>query len=452
MKQNVKFLALLLLPLITIAQKTKITTLSEGFIVRDKSENKSISIPKDKGDSKYLMAVAPGYVTQVFTTDTIVSKNVPEYKINLNSLNALDFAKVSNKILFSGFVDKLNKIKIIEYLTPYSYNFVDLTTFDFKNVITARLAENKFKVVEENEVFKSKKRDADFALAGEVLEYRKDTRGPGFVTEVVIKWSLFDIEKEETVCKVITAGYSNTQTRMSEKEVLKLAFKDALGGFMINKDVIKIIYGGEESSQGAQKTEISIPKIVKEANADNYIENAIQSSITIKTREGHGSGFLISSSGYLLTNFHVIEDSSDIQAIFQNGLTLPVQIVSFDKKADVALCKIPGKGYKPLPLDTNSVVKKIGSDVVAIGTPEDIKLGQSVTKGIISGLREIKSSIYIQTDVSINSGNSGGMLINKNGEVIGIISAKIKGEGVEGLGFAIPINKALNTLNIKIKE
>lgn len=444
-----KLLAFLLFatPTILLSQKTKITTIDGGIIIRNMNENNYISVPKTGyNKTDYLMAYKPGYATQVFKLDSVLGN--PTYNINLIPINSLDYAKVKSKIVFTGFLDKENKINIIEYLSSYQYRYIDLTTYDYTKIISDKLTSKKFKVVENEEVFKTKSNKADFALAGEILGYQKDTKGPGFQTSVFVKWTLFDIYSEETVLKFETGGYSNAGIKMSQREALKDALGDAINAFIVNEKVKTYMYGGNEPVNVGPKKEFLVEAVKKDANTENMIERAMQSSITIKTKTGHGSGFLISSDGLILTNYHVAEDSSDMQGIFQEGLTLPLKIIAFDKKTDVALCKIAGKGYKPLPLDTNKVNKKIGSDVIAIGTPEDIKLGQTVTKGIISGLREIKDNIYIQTDVSINSGNSGGMLINKNGEVIGIVSAKLKGEGIEGLGFAIPIKLALKSLNI----
>ena len=87
----------------------------------------------------------------------------------------------------------------------------------------------------------------------------------------------------------------------------------------------------------------------------------------------------------------------------------------------------------------------------AIGTPEDISLGQSVTKGIVSGKRKFEDKIYIQTDVTINSGNSGGPLLNEKGQVVGMVTMKLVGDGVEGLGFCVPSNQIMEILNIKYK-
>lgn len=455
MKKKLQLLFLFSLPICLSAQKTKITTIEGAIIIENNEEKpKSFTVYKNNYNKEnVLIASKLGYANAIFKLDTILNQNLAEYQIKLNPILPLDFNKVKNKLVFSGFVDKLEKIKMIEYTSPNTYRYVNLSGNEFKSGINSYLSEMKFKLIEENEVFKSKSNNADYALGGEIIDYKTSTKGPGFITSLYVKWSLYDVHNEETVLKISTAGYSNTQTRLNERQVLALAMKDALGAFIINPEVSKFMYGNNDSEDNANlKQQINIAKIKTIGSENNFIEKAIQSSLTIKSNSGHGSGFLISTNGYLLTNFHVIEDSTDLQAVFQNGLTLPLTIISFDKKADVAVCKIPGKGYTALPLDSNSVIKKIGNDVVAIGTPEDLKLGQTVTKGIISGLREIKSNIYIQTDVSINSGNSGGMLINKNGDVIGIITAKMKGEGVEGLGFAIPIAKAINALNIKITE
>lgn len=452
-----KFIILLFIlsPCFIYSQKTKINTLDGGFIVKEKEEFTSgVNISKKNNDSYTLIAVKNGYATQLFNTDSILALNQSEYTVKLNPISSLDYTKVRNKFSVAGFLDKQNKIKAIPYYNGYSYVYksVNLTTYEYKSAIYSKLIQNKFKVIDENETFKNKSNNADYALGGEIIDYSIDTRGtPGFRTLVVVKWAVYDVANEETIYTTTTAGYSNTGTKIKVMEALKLALEDALGGIIIDPKIKEIAYKNDDDNNNVAKDVTIIPSIKSDQSNENMIQNAIESSITIKTNSGHGSGFLISSSGYILTNYHVIEDSTELQGIFQNGLTLPLKIVSFDKKTDVALCKILGKGYKPMPLDTTSIKNKIGSDVIAIGTPENIDLGQTVTKGIVSGLREFNSNLYIQTDVTINSGNSGGMLINKNGSVIGIVAAKIKGNGIEGLGFAIPINKALKALNIKIQ-
>jgi serine protease Do len=158
--------------------------------------------------------------------------------------------------------------------------------------------------------------------------------------------------------------------------------------------------------------------------------------------EGVGSGFIISQEGYILTNNHVVEDAEKIKVKLADGKEYDGRIIGRDPKTDLAVIKIDGaKGLHPLVLG-NSNDLKVGSWVVAIGSP--FGLEQTVTQGIVSGKgRVIGSGPYddfIQTDASINPGNSGGPLVNMKGEVVGINTA-IYPNG-QGIGFAIPIDMA----------
>jgi len=161
-----------------------------------------------------------------------------------------------------------------------------------------------------------------------------------------------------------------------------------------------------------------------------------------------GSGFLINESGYILTNYHVIEDANPIRvSIGKDTATFIAELVRFDASYDLALLKI-NKSNTPYLLMKQLDDYEVGDPVIAIGTPASKELGQTVSKGIISGIRKMEFRDLIQTDVSINPGNSGGPLMDENGEVIGIVVMKISGRGYEGLGFAIPALKAVELMNI----
>jgi 2-alkenal reductase len=169
-------------------------------------------------------------------------------------------------------------------------------------------------------------------------------------------------------------------------------------------------------------------------------------------QEVSGSGFIISESGYVITNRHVIEDASEIRVILADGSELPATVVSSDIFADLAVLKAEGKMPAIATLG-NSDNLKPGETVIAIGSP----LGDfrnSVTVGVISATgRSIDTGQgyslenLIQTDAAINSGNSGGPLVNLAGEVVGINTLVVRGSSAgsaiaEGLGFAIPVNTA----------
>ena len=159
-------------------------------------------------------------------------------------------------------------------------------------------------------------------------------------------------------------------------------------------------------------------------------------------QQGEGSGFVISQDGYILTNNHVVEDANQIKVKLSNGKEYEGKVVGRDPKTDLAIVKIErSSDLHPLELG-NSEDLKVGSWVVAIGSP--FGLEQTVTAGIVSAKgRVIGSGPYdnfIQTDASINPGNSGGPLVNMRGEVVGINTAIIPNG--QGIGFAIPINTA----------
>jgi serine protease Do len=159
-------------------------------------------------------------------------------------------------------------------------------------------------------------------------------------------------------------------------------------------------------------------------------------------QQGVGSGFVMSEDGYIVTNNHVIENADKIKVKFASGKEFTAKVIGRDGKTDLALIKIEGASdLHPLKLG-NSDSLKVGSWVVAVGSP--FGLEQTVTVGIVSAKgRVIGSGPYdnfIQTDASINPGNSGGPLINMNGEVVGINTAIIPNG--QGIGFAIPVNMA----------
>lgn len=168
-----------------------------------------------------------------------------------------------------------------------------------------------------------------------------------------------------------------------------------------------------------------------------------------------GSGFIITEDGYILTNYHVVEDSNErsypLQVVTYSGNEYEAVIVGYDEENDVALLKIDETGLSPVTIGSIENTR-VGETVYAIGNPLG-ELTYTFTNGIVSALdREMstESGISInmfQTNVAINSGNSGGPVINDHGEIIGIASAKYASSGIEGLGFAIPIDDAMKIAN-----
>ncbi len=162
--------------------------------------------------------------------------------------------------------------------------------------------------------------------------------------------------------------------------------------------------------------------------------------------QGSGSGIIISSDGYVVTNQHVIADATEITVILNTGDEYKATLVGSDEKSDLAVLKIDAKGLPVATLGDSSTVE-VGELAVAIGNPLGQELAGSVTQGCISAVNRkmtVDGRTYnlLQTDAAINPGNSGGALVNRYGEVIGINSIKMSQTGVEGIGFAIAISEA----------
>ena len=171
---------------------------------------------------------------------------------------------------------------------------------------------------------------------------------------------------------------------------------------------------------------------------------------TPRTVQSQGSGFVIDASGIIVTNNHVISDADEIVANFSDGTKLDAELVGRDPKTDLAVLRV--KPEKPLTVVKfgDSDKARVGDWVMAIGNP--FGFGRTVTLGIVSAIgRDINSGPYdnyIQTDASINKGNSGGPLFNMDGEVVGINTAIISPSGGSiGLGFAIPSSLARNVVD-----
>lgn len=189
-------------------------------------------------------------------------------------------------------------------------------------------------------------------------------------------------------------------------------------------------------------------------NEEESIKHAKQSVVKIVGEESSGSGFIISKDGFIVTNYHVVQNESKPHIVFSDGTSILASIYNFDSKVDIAILKV-SLPNDPLPLEWGSpVALNQGAQVIALGFPySDILRGEvSVSKGSLSATRESDDGLikYIQTDTSLNHGNSGGPLIDNCGKVIGINEIAISQS--DGLNFAISSDTAKNYVDTLIKE
>ena len=179
---------------------------------------------------------------------------------------------------------------------------------------------------------------------------------------------------------------------------------------------------------------------------------------------GGGSGVVISDDGLIMTNHHVIDNSTQVRVVFEDGRMYESEIIGSDRLTDIGLLKISASDLVPISIG-NSDVLKVGDLAVAIGHPLTLGAAPTVTTGVVSALERrldvggeaMNSGVtlfgLIQTDAPITRGSSGGALINSNGELIGITTAIATADvGAEGLGFAVPVNLALGIADDLLKE
>lgn len=247
--------------------------------------------------------------------------------------------------------------------------------------------------------------------------------------------------------------------------------------FSKNKDKSSVTVSNEPISEKINNTAVTtIPEISaeytgEELTSQEIIAMATPSVVGIKTMveqdygyfygtqtyEGVGSGFIITDDGYVVTNYHVIEDAISVKVILSDGTEYDAETVGFDELSDVAVLKVDAQGLPALVIgNSNAVVA--GDTVIAIGCPSGIDLAGTATRGMVSMVnRQISITDYygrvqkmmsvIQIDAAINPGNSGGPLLNSRGEVIGINTLKLSSTSYEGIGFALPINGVMELVD-----
>ncbi len=177
--------------------------------------------------------------------------------------------------------------------------------------------------------------------------------------------------------------------------------------------------------------------------------------VAVKTKENHGSGFAITKDGYIVTSYHTIEDAvtdkkDEVTLITATGEETKGKIIRYNRFRNLALLKTEKQFEKVFKIPSEKAFKNL-QDVLTIGTPKSIELGQSISAGIISAERKINNNYFIQLNMSINSGNSGGPLFDAAGSLYGMIVAKLIGKNTEGVSFAVPAFLLEHHLKIKLK-
>ena len=236
------------------------------------------------------------------------------------------------------------------------------------------------------------------------------------------------------------AGNMSSEPKVNENSV------EGSSQSIVYSDIIKTLASSDESGELSIK---DIAKLTENSVVEITTESVIRGSrLGQFVTEGAGSGVIIASDGYIVTNNHVVDNAGKIMIKLKNGEIFETTVVGRSSDVDIAVLKIEATDLQPVVLgDSEKLV--VGDTAVVVGNP--LGSGATVTNGIISAMdREIDlgDSVMnlLQTNAAVNPGNSGGGLFNGKGELVGIVIAKSAGEDIEGIGFAIPINDIKNTI------
>ena len=296
----------------------------------------------------------------------------------------------------------------------------------------------------------------DYTLNHVANHYTVDHGGMVYV-DLAVKWQALDYYK--------TPIYSQTtQTRSGQfaiqdydriDGVIHDAIKDALEFGLIElmneNKMIALLNDREQDRLEEQFEELTLPKPTRFVS---NLNDAVKSSMTIKHQNGHGSGFLISESGHINHQLpRRFQPGKYTGCFLRNQSVHEVEVIRVSKVHDLALLQIKDcKGMLPFQISTEKRHQDCRRGYMPWAPLLRRIFSQTISRGIISGLRSLEGDAQlIQTDASINGGNSGGALVDKNGKVLGVVSAKLTGPGIEGVAFGIPSYEIFDRLKIQLQ-
>jgi serine protease Do len=250
-----------------------------------------------------------------------------------------------------------------------------------------------------------------------------------------VEWQVYDPLRKEVIAKTPTSAIAPEVSRTGESidMIIAAAFRMNARAFLARPEIIQLAHAQvEDREKRVAPTDRSTLLLAFAKPTKTPIAQAAGSVVTVLVDGGHGSGFLISPDGYLLTNHHVVGDAKLVRIRWSDGFETEGEVLRSDKRRDVALVKSSAHSRQPLFLRR--------------------PLAHTVTRGVVSAYRVDGGLNFLQSDVGINHGNSGGPLLDENGAVIGIAVSGLFLEGTDaalGINRFIPIGDALDFLAIK---
>jgi len=319
----------------------------------------------------------------------------------------------------------------------------------FNGVMRAR----GYSVEDSLELFRdTKERVADLKVAGRVIDATINECYPAVVSNKLkvkgsahlrIEWSVYANLDKKVVLVTTTEGstYREIESSVGQMGLLRAALADAVER-LASAEAYRAVVDPPAATVTAPPERGRIK--IKRARAysgglKSNLEGVRRAVLTVTANKGSGSGFVLSEDGKVLTAAHVVAGSKFAKVTTSAGVECYGEVVASSKQRDLALISVECAGLTPLPLGREPVVE--GSEVFAIGTPLSDKLSFSVTKGVVSGIRTLDALDYIQSDVTLLPGGSGGPLLDASGNAIGVATSGITTNSIPvGVNFFVPLS------------
>jgi S1-C subfamily serine protease len=263
-----------------------------------------------------------------------------------------------------------------------------------------------------------------------------------------VEWQIYSRLQRQVVARVTTRG-GYEQDRAAPGDVASLAqraFAEAAQALIASDAFRKTFIGTPGQAEPVLPTKLT-PIALTAPKGGMAIGDAVGAVVLIFAGEGHGSGFLISKDGYVMTDQHVVGSAERVKVRWADGIETLGQVVRSDRARDVALIKTDPRGRQPLALRTEPM--NPGETVYAIGAPLEARFQNTVRRGVVSAYRTIDGFRFLQSDVAINPGDSGGPLLDEKGLVVGMTKSTYRvQETPTGINFFVPTRDAMDFLQV----
>ena len=341
---------------------------------------------------------------------------------------------------------------------------MDIKIEDFDDVLRDEMSKAGFKVEgDPNNLFEQPTSTSEYAIAGSITNIQAKFCAPmaGFGDFNSVKgsalidmdWQIYSRLEKRVIAKVRTQGGAQIKNSApgNFENIVFAAFAENVKG-LINAPEFRTTYigSGMPASALAQPSRQPLIEIHGPSGGVRSIADAASAVVIVFAGEGHGSGFLVSNDGLLITDQHVVGVAKYVKIRWADGVETFGEVIRSDKVRDVALIKTDPRGR--LPLQIRKEQAQPGETVFAIGAPLDQKFQSTVTRGIVSATRTFDGLSYVQSDVAVLPGNSGGPLLDEKGNVVAITESGYRlGSAPVDLNLFTPVRDALDFLSADLR-